>query len=414
MSRDAVSFEGTHGKLAGLLEKAAGPERAVALFAHCFTCGKNSRAATRVSRALAAKGVTVLRFDFTGLGGSDGDLSNAGFAGNVEDLVAAAAWLEAEHQPPALLIGHSLGGTAVLAAAAEIPSSKAVVTIGAPADPGHVLGLFDGKLDEIDAAGSAEVELAGRRFTIGRNFVNELRDAGLSERVRRLRRALLIMHSPVDEIVEIDEASRIFSAALHPKSFVSLDDADHLLTQAADADYVADTITGWMGRYLPSSLADETGDRAQRPNKGEVAIHESNRRFLRAVVTDDHDFAADEPTSVGGDNLGPDPYELLLASLGACTSMTLRMYANRKRWDLADVDVELDHRRVHAKDCEDCEKSEQKLEVLSRRIHLSGNLDAEQRARLLEIADRCPVHRTLTGRLEITSESAGDRGAAPL
>lgn len=406
MPRKSISFPGAHGQLAGVLELAARGHRGMALFAHCFTCGKDSVAATKICRALAAEGVSVLRFDFTGLGGSDGDFGNAGFAGNVEDLVAAARFLEAEYSAPTLLIGHSLGGTAVLAAAGEVESCRAVVTIGAPASPEHVLHQFERVLPTIEAEGEAEVSFGGPAFRIRREFVDELRETSVAGKVRGLRRALLIMHSPLDEVVGIDEASRLFANALHPKSFVSLDRADHMLSNRADAEFVAATIAGWAGRYLSPAArpaADGTG-----MSRNHVVISEGNHRFLRDISTDDHNLIADEPEPAGGDNLGPDPYELLLAALGACTSMTIRMYANHKQWPLEDVGVELDHRREHAEDCEGCEGNGAKLEVIRRRLVLTGKLDDAQRARLVEIADRCPVHRTLTGRLEIETELVAD------
>jgi fermentation-respiration switch protein FrsA (DUF1100 family) len=317
-------------RLAAALELPDREPRAWALFAHCFTCGKSNVAAARISRTLAAGGVAVLRFDFTGIGGSGGDLANAGFAANVEDLVAAADFLRETHRAPSLLVGHSLGGTAVLAAAARIDEVRAVATIGAPAEPGHVIRHLGGATEEIEREGSAEVTLAGRSFRIGREFVESTRDAEVLSGLGGMRRALLVLHSPVDDVVSIDEAGRIFKAARHPKSFVSLDAADHLLSDAADAQYVAVTILAWADRYLP---APEAPPRRQVAG-GEVVVSEGNTRFLRHVTTDDHQWLADEPRNAGGDNLGPDPYEHLLAALGACTSMTIRMYANRKSWPL--------------------------------------------------------------------------------
>ncbi|MEE4360898.1 MAG: bifunctional alpha/beta hydrolase/OsmC family protein [Pseudomonadales bacterium] len=393
-----ITFPGARGHaLAAALVLPDGPPRAFALFAHCFTCGKDSLAAARIASALAARGYGVLRFDFTGLGGSEGDFENTDFTSNVEDLVAAAAFLEASHQAPALLVGHSLGGTAVLAATEHLPAVKAVVTIGAPATPAHVLDRFGAALEAIETRGSAEVTLGGRPFRIGRAFLENVREQDLDARLGRLRRALLVLHAPRDAVVSIDEASRIFGAAKHPKSFVSLDDADHLLTRRQDADYVAEVIAAWSSRYLDASTA------ASRPAvaRGELRVDEGPGRFLRQLYSDDHAWLADEPARVGGGDQGPDPYELLLAALGSCTSMTIRMYADRKAWPLEDVVVELSHGREHAADCADCDETEHRVEVLTRRIRLEGALDPAQRARLLEIADRCPVHRTLAGRLRV-------------
>ncbi|MCB1741001.1 MAG: OsmC family protein [Gammaproteobacteria bacterium] len=403
MSRQKVEFEGRNGTLAGALELPAGTPHAYALFAHCFTCGKDIAAASRISRTLAAHGIGVLRFDFTGLGGSDGDFANAGFSSNIEDLLAAAAWLREQHAAPTLLVGHSLGGTAMLAAAGRIDEARAVVTIGSPASPEHVIAHFGADLERIEQDGEADVTLAGRTFRISKSFLDDLRDHSLSSRIHTLRKALLVMHAPRDTTVDIDEASKIFQAALHPKSFVSLDDADHLLSRIEHAQYAADTIAAWASRYLPGREASAD---VKAVAGGHLRIDEGNHRFLRHVSSDDHAWLADEPKRVGGDNLGPDPYEHLLAALGACTSMTIRMYANRKQWPLTDIQVELVHSREHAADCDDCEDSATRIDVITRRIRLEGDLSDEQRQRLMEIADRCPVHRTLENEIRIDTTSA--------
>ena len=386
----------TGEQLAAALELPDTTPRAFVLFAHCFTCGKDSAAATRISRTLTAGGFAVLRFDFTGLGGSEGDFANANFSSNVADLIAAAKRLRDDYAAPQILIGHSLGGTAVLAAAADIPEARAVVTIGSPADADHVEQQFASSIEEITAAGEARVQLGGREFTVKQQFLDDIRSAPVTQKIPRLKKALLVMHAPMDAIVSVDEATSIFSAAKHPKSFVSLDSADHLLTRLEDAQYVANTIAAWVDRYIDkpdSSRAEVTG--------GEVHVSEGNQKFLREVTSDDHSWLADEPKRVGGDNLGPDPYEHLLAALGTCTSMTIRMYANHKNWPLESVDVLLEHSRDHARDCEHCDEQNARVDVLSRAIRLAGDLDEGQRARLLEIADRCPVHKTLEGELRI-------------
>jgi putative redox protein len=384
--------------LAAALELPDREPRAYVLFAHCFTCGKDNAAATRITRTLAANGFATLRFDFTGLGGSDGDFANSNFSSNVADLIAAAAWLRTEFAAPQLLIGHSLGGTAVLAAASEIPEVRALATIGAPATAEHVEKQFAASAEQIAREGEAQVSLGGRDFVIRQQFLEDIRSTPVTERIGQLRKALLVMHSPTDATVSVDQATRIFAAARHPKSFISLDNADHLLTRLEDAQYVANTITAWAHRYLDN--ADEERGNKEVPG-GEIHVSEGNRRFLREVTSDDHGWLADEPKKVGGDNLGPDPYEHLLAALGTCTSMTVRMYANRKQWPLDDIEVQLEHSRDHVSDCEHCDEGDQKVDVLSRAIRLEGDLDATQRARLLEIADRCPVHRTLEGPLRI-------------
>jgi putative redox protein len=398
MNREKVQFKNSNGdQLAALLELPDKPPRTYALFAHCFTCGKDIAAAARISRGLTAEGIAVLRFDFTGLGGSEGEFANSNFSSNVSDLVFASDFLRETLQAPSLLIGHSLGGTAVLFAAGQIPEVKAVVTIGAPATPAHVVKQFRVSLDEIETKGEAEVQLAGRSFRIQKQFLDDLAERSLEEVVGRWKRALLVMHAPFDEVVSIDEASEIFLAARHPKSFVSLDGADHLLSDIRRAQYAATTIAAWVTGYLPDPGPPETQDVAG----GEVWIAESNRKFLRDIHSDDHQWLADEPKRVGGDNLGPDPYEHLLAALGACTSMTIRMYANRKSWPLEVISVRLSHSREHIKDCEECEGKGAQIDVLHREISFEGPLDNAQRARLMEIADRCPVHRTLEGNLRI-------------
>jgi putative redox protein len=394
MKKIRLEFENSNGEvLAGLLEL---PERvdeisSFALFAHCFTCGKDIAAASRISRALAAQGIAVLRFDFTGLGNSDGDFANTNFSSNIEDLVQAAKALEAQYRAPQILM---------LAAAAKLDSIKAVVTIGAPATAQHVAHLFKEKEAQIQAQGEAVVALGAREFSIKKQFLDDIDQYSSTEKIRNLGAALLVFHSPLDTIVSIDEAGSIFQAALHPKSFVSLDKADHLLSRAADAEYVATTIASWVSRYL-----DLEQDDAQPASldlaDGEVLIKELDHKFLRGMYSNEHFLRADEPLKYGGKNLGPSPYDLLLMSLGACTSMTLRMYANLKKLPLEDVSVRLIHERVHAEDCVDCES---KVERITRRISLRGELTEEQRGKLLEIADKCPVHRTLESDPKIVTE----------
>ncbi|MEM1229140.1 MAG: bifunctional alpha/beta hydrolase/OsmC family protein [Pseudomonadota bacterium] len=396
---ERLTFSNGQGlSLAGALALPADPPRGVALFAHCFTCGKNSLAASRIARALAELGYAVLRFDFTGLGNSEGDFGNTGFAANVDDLVAAADHLRATLEAPALLIGHSLGGTAVLQAAAQIPEAKAVVTIGSPATAEHVVRQFGAAQADAAEPDRMTVSLGGRAFSVARNFAEGFHSAALPDALGGLRKALLVLHAPLDAVVSVDEAGRIFGAARHPKSFVSLDGADHLLTARPDADYVASLIAAWAERYLPAPAVIE----AAPVPRGTVRVRELGPGFLTEVRSDDHRWLADEPASVGGRNEGPDPYEHLLAALGTCTSMTLRMYANRKRLPLEGVEIELAHRREHLQDCETCAENDgSRVDVLERRIALIGPLDESQRQSLLAIADRCPVHRTLENDLRI-------------
>lgn len=389
---ELFEFIGKDGQiLRGRLERPQGAPRAAALFAHCFTCGKDIFAARRISRRLAAQGIAVLRFDFTGLGHSEGEFSNSGFSGNVEDLQAAAAAMAAQGMAPGLLVGHSLGGAAVIAATAGIASVKAVAVIGAPADPTHVTHHFSHAAEEIAAKGGAEVTLAGRDFTISRKFLSDLQDATLTDHLRHLHRALLILHAPLDAVVGIENAASLFIAAKHPKSFVTLDGADHLLSRAEDADYAADTIAVWAARYL--DLAEDTP--AEHIPEGITRVVEADPQgFLQDVHLGRHHLKADEPESFGGTDLGPSPYQYLSAGLGACTAMTIRMYARRKGWELAGVAVDVSHEKQHVRDCEKC-NNDAKIDVFERAITLTGNLDDEQRQKLLEIADKCPVHRTL-------------------
>lgn len=401
VNNQRVTFLNRAGlELAAVVSLPTNIPRAFVLFAHCFTCGKDIAAASRISRSLSAQGFGVMRFDFTGLGRSEGEFGEAGFSANVTDLIDAAAFLRTEYAAPALLIGHSLGGTAVLAAADQIAECKALVTIGSPATPLHVIERLD--LDAAVQAGDGQaVAIGDKSFHISQQFIDDFKSVDVVKVIGHLKRALLVFHAPLDDVVSVDEAGKIFAAARHPKSFVSLDNADHLLSNLKDAQYVAQTITAWAERYLPDENAPETVTVAQ----GEVHVGEGNTRFLRQVHSDDHSWVADEPKRVGGDNLGPDPYEHLLAALGTCTSMTIRMYANRKGIPLEDVDVVLHHRRDHVQDCEDCEagtdQSGARIEILNRTIHLQGDISDAQRQRLLQIADRCPVHRTLEGNLRI-------------
>ncbi len=399
MARQKLEFDGYDGsRLAALLESPAEQPGAYALFAHCFSCGKDVAAASRISRALSARGIAVLRFDFTGLGNSDGDFANANFSSNVEDLLLAAAFLEENYEAPKLLIGHSLGGTAVLAAAAKLPGVEGVVTLGAPSSPDHVIKQFSADVAAIEQAGLAEVDLAGRAFTIRRQFLEDVRSADVLVELGRLKKALLVMHSPLDATVSIGEAEAIYKAARHPKSFVSLDHADHLLTDKQDAAYVAEVIAAWSERYLSRAKRDKAVVAG-----GHVLVEEVDQKFTRRVTTDSHVWLADEPKRVGGGDQGPDPYEHLLAALGTCTSMTIRMYANRKQLPLERVSVTLSHSRSHAEDCESCDGAPVQIETLHREIDLQGQLTEAERTRLLEIADRCPVHRTLEGELRIST-----------
>ena len=406
MRTERLEFPNAKGeKLAALLDLPLGKPAAFALFAHCFTCGKDNLAARRIAERLAMCGIGVLRFDFTGLGTSEGEFADTHFSSNVDDLVAAADYLRTTRGAPAILIGHSLGGAAVIAAAHRIAGARAVVTMAAPSDPAHVTGLFKEQVDKIREQGEVEVSLAGRPFRIKREFLDDIAEQRITDRVANLRKALLIFHSPTDDTVGIDNASRIFAAAKHPKSFVSLAGADHLLSKKSDAVYVANVIAAWAERYL-----EETAERSDEQIEiGTVLVRETGGgKFQQEILSGPHRFLADEPVKVGGLDSGPGPYDLLLAGLGACTSMTLRLYADNKKLPLKRVSVRLTHNKIHAEDCLNCETKEGMVDRIDRTITLEGALDAGQRKRLLEIADKCPVHRTLESEIEIrTSERTG-------
>jgi putative redox protein len=402
---ERFQFPGSEGQqLAAALELPETEPLAFALFAHCFTCGKDVLAAKRIAVALAAKGIAVLRFDFTGLGSSEGDFANSTFSSNVADLVRAADHLRETRKAPAILIGHSLGGAAILAAAGQIPEAKAVVTIAAPSDPVHVTHLFADRIEDIRKHGQVEVSLAGRPFNIKREFLDDIAEHNVMAHVAGLHKALLIMHSPTDDTVGIDNATRIFVAAKHPKSFVSLAGADHLLSDRRDGMYVADVIAAWAERYLEPAAPEAAADPGEPRN---VVVRETrNSKFQQTVSIGPHRLLADEPVAAGGEDTGLEPYDFVLAGLGACTSMTMRMYADRKSLPLERVTVTLKHSRIHAEDCAECETKTGMLDQIDRTIAMEGALDADQRGKLMEIADKCPVHRTLTSEIHIVTHAA--------
>ncbi|MGJ8528459.1 bifunctional alpha/beta hydrolase/OsmC family protein [Maritalea sp.] len=396
-----VEFSGALGEqLAASIDWPNGETRGFAIFAHCFSCSKDFVASRRVANALTEHGFAVLRFDFTGLGRSGGDFSDTNFSTNAQDLVAAAKWLDEHYDAPTLLVGHSLGGAAVLAAAAQIPSAKAVATIGAPADVDHILHMFQCSLGDIEKNGEGEVDLGGRPFKIKKQFVDDVRNQSLGDQIAKFKGAKLILHSPVDQTVGIENAEGIFKAAKHPKSFVSLDNADHLLTKIEDASYAAEVIAAWAERFIPSkapSIDDEGHTIAAESGEGKYHLN---------INASGHHISVDEPVSVGGTDRGATPYDLLCAALGSCTTITLRMYADRKKWPVNHIETWVDHAKKHAKDCEECgEGREGRVDIFHRRILIEGDLDDDQRARLLEIADKCPVHKTLEQSSVVTTKA---------
>ncbi len=400
MQSKKVTFSNSNGDSlsARIMLPPSGKPQVFAIFAHCFTCSKDLKASVNIARALVSHDIGVMRFDFTGLGESDGDFSDTSFSTNRSDLLAAAAYLEENWTAPSVLIGHSLGGAAVLMVASEISSVKAVATIGAPADPEHVTNLLENKLDEIEDEGQAMVNIGGRPFPVSRTFLEDLKKHDPATSIRNMGVSLLILHSPQDMVVEIENARKIYEAAMHPKSFISLDGADHLLSNEADSHYAGDVIAAWSDRYL------NVDREPSLPESDREVVTSTGTGFTTEVNAGRHNLIVDEPESVGGSDLGPTPYDYLITSLGACTGMTLQMYAERKKWPLKEVRVHLMHDKVHEADCEKCEDKEARIDRISREIEISGDLSDEQINRLMEIADKCPVHKTLTGEIRVETK----------
>ena len=402
MNLQKVIFENKEGQsLVGRLELPANQHpHNFAIFAHCFTCNKNLTAVRNIGKALTSNGFVVLRFDFTGLGESEGDFGDTNFSGNVEDLIAAADYLNDNYSAPTLFIGHSLGGAAAIYAAAQVNSIKAVATIGAPSNPKHVQNLLQSSIAEIKKNGKAIVNLSGRDFTIKKQFLDDLEHKTLSETVKNLRKPILIMHSPQDNTVGIKNAEEIYRAAHHPKSFISLDGADHLLMDKKDSNYAGEVISGWAKRYLKITDSEDL----PKTKHQVVASLDFDDEFTTAMKVGNHYMIADEPTSYGGNDFGPSPYELVSAGLSACTAMTLQMYAKRKDWHIDNVEVHTSYSKTHALDCEDCESSNAKIDTFHREIKITGDFDEKQMERLLQIADKCPVHKTLHNETQVITK----------
>ena len=402
MKFEKLEFENKDGQaLAARLDlPVTGQPAAYALFAHCFTCSKNIKAIAHITRALNREGIAVMRFDFTGLGESEGEFTDTNFSSNVEDLIVAAEFLKADYEAPKILIGHSFGGAAVLQAARRIPSSQAVVTIAAPADPRHVIQSLGRATRIIQSRGEAEVTLAGRTFKLKKQFLDDLQLVNMKDVLKNLNRALLVLHSPIDETVGIENAAQIFQAARHPKSFISLDQADHLLTQQTDSLYAGAVIAAWAGKYIDSSEKEHS---SEDKRQHQVTTQIGKSPYVTDIMAAGHSLIADEPLSMGGTDQGPAPFDLLMASLGACKAITLRMYSDRKKWPLDAVSVQINHKKMDAADCKTCVTKEGQLDQFDCEIDLSGELDEQQKKRLLQIADRCPVHRTLHSEIVVRS-----------
>ena len=394
MSIQKVSFSNSNGlSLSARLEFPDNQEpHNFAIFAHCFTCNKNLSAVRNISRALNKEGIAVLRFDFTGLGDSEGEFVDTNFSTNIEDLIAASEFLTKDFMAPSILIGHSLGGAAVIFAAKLINSIKAVATIGAPSSPDHVQHLFSSEVNTIKKEGVSEVNIGGRPFHISDKFIEDIESKSMETCVKSLRKPILIIHSPQDETVGIQNAKELYHYAHHPKSFISIDGADHLMSRKKDSEYVGGVIAGWVDRYI------EIPEKEKIATQYQVAVSLGNSGFTSEIKAGRHQLTADEPESVGGNDFGPSPYEYVSSGLGACTAMTLRMYADRKKWELEKVIVHVNHGKEYARDFEEIESKEgdlSKIDVFKREIELYGNLDEKQRKRLMEIADKCPVHKSL-------------------
>lgn len=400
MRSQKLTFENSRGEpLAARLELPVNQHpHTFALFAHCFTCSKNLTALRNISRALTIRGIAVLRFDFTGLGESEGEFAETNFSSNIDDLLQAAEFLKKEHQAPAILIGHSLGGAAAICAAAQLEEVSAVATIGTPFDPGHVSHLLAANTKEIEEKGLAKVGIGGRPFTVKKQFLEDIKEIHLKEHLQTLGKALLLLHSPQDLTVAVENAAKLYHAARHPKSFISLDGADHLLTDQEDSLYAGEMIACWAQRYVNFPKKEKL------QSEKEVAVRLGKEGYTTDIMVRKHGLTADEPESIGGNDFGPSPYELLSAGLGACTAMTLQMYARRKGWDLEEVTVHLNHYKDYAEDLQHCEEERAKIDHFDRLLELEGDLDEKQRQRLLEIADKCPVHRTFYTDTNITTE----------
>lgn len=400
-SQRVVFKNSSNQELAGVIEMPIGQKpKFWAIFAHCFTCSKDLKAARSISKAMALRGIAVLRFDFTGLGRSGGDFSETSFATNLDDLLDAAKYLKENYDSPQLLVGHSLGGAAVIQISPELESVKAIATIGAPSEPSYVKKLIQGDLSNLSYKEKIQVQIEGRDFWITNQFFETLDQQNVLKTLGKLnKRSLLIFHSPHDEIVGIDNAEEIFKAARHPKSYISLDKGDHLLTNENDSRYVGDMIASWSERYIISS-SDESALKSEKP----VLVRMGEEKYYNQIKAGNHYLVADEPKSVGGKDLGPTPYDFLNTALGTCTAMTLRMYADRKDWPLKEILVHLEHSKIHAKDCFDCESKSGKVDQIERYIELEGPLSKEQRSRLLEIADKCPVHKTLHNEVRVVTK----------
>ncbi|MEQ8907392.1 alpha/beta fold hydrolase [Ekhidna sp.] len=394
-----VSFKNSDGQeLSGKIDfPLIGKPKAFVLFAHCFTCSKNLKSVEHISQAFTQQGMAVLRFDFTGLGQSKGDFADTNFSSNLSDLEDAYEFLAENYEAPQIMVGHSLGGAAVLHVAGALDKVKAVATIGAPSTPDHVAHLLDSGKEDLEEKGEAEVNIGGRKFKMKKQFLDDIESKKSDEVIKNLAKSLLILHSPQDQIVGINNAQEIYQEAMHPKSFITLDGADHLMMKEADAKYAGAMIASWSSRYI------DVKDQEEAP-EGEVWTRVGEKGFTTEVIAGRHQLIADEPPSVGGADEGPTPYGYLLSGLGACTAMTLRMYADHKKIDLQEVEVKLTHDKIHQQDGENSESSKGKIDQIKRKIKLTGDLTDDQRKRLIEIADRCPVHKTLEGKPEILTE----------
>lgn len=404
---ERITFTNPSGQmLSARLDLPEGGCRFYALYVHCFTCSKDLLPASRICRFLAAQGIGVLRFDMTGLGASEGDFAETNFETNIGDILSAVEAMTRASKEPSLLIGHSLGGTAAIVASGHIPSLKAVVSINAPSHPRHVKKRFLDQEDKIVKEGSAEVMVEGRPFVIKKHFLEALEETDMQTILQNLTVPLLVMQAPDDSIVHQQNGFDLFAAAKNPKSFCALPGADHLLTDLKSSEYVASMIKAWSAPYI----AETHGTLSSSPIESVVVAENKKGKFTQDVTWGEHIFRADEPVEIaGGLGTGPSPYDFLTAALGACTSMTLRMYADLKKIPVEHISVRVQHHKEDRPEEKEILttlplKKPDQMDVFSREISIEGPVTAEQKASLLTIAEKCPVHKTLSRRSEIVTK----------
>lgn len=359
-----------------------------AVFANCFTSNKNFKAIRYITQSLTAEGFGVLSFDFTGLGESEGNFAGTAFSSSVDDLICAANYLKENYVAPTLIVGHSLGGAAVILAASQVDEIKAVVTSGTPSARQHVRNLLKSGIEEIEENGVAEVDIGGRPFTVKKEFIDDLVNQKLPGVVKQIRKSYLGLHSAQDTIVGIENESELYLAVRHPRSFISPDGADHLLSKEKDACCAGDLIVTWAKRYVEIPEIEELSTQSRV-----VAYLDTSEKFTTHIKADQRSLIADEPENFGANVFGPSPYQLVASGLATCTLMTLHLYAELKKWDLQEVFRHIRHETTHLEDWKDCENPKAQIDKFTRDLELIGDLDVEQKQKLLEVSGKCPVHQ---------------------